>query len=202
MGILEVYRGMILTPSEVEQIKSMGIITNALRNAKGDQEAHLVYKTFFSQKKSSDSLSAYDDSPLDGVRARLFEKMPIAPKNWTLISVTQYPEIALSIGACCSRVDSDSSRKLYLFKMAIPALSTLQYQKDGAFSAPVAEEKKLFRIQVGDSFVKEISDPGIEIFVPFVISPNQIVKDSIIEKEPMTPLVEKMTTDFSAKSGK
>ena len=176
LGKIKIFRGMVLIESEMRSMMSRGIEAPGFQNMSRARQS--MFDTFDSRVR--ESRVRYANSPDSEIAARLTDFYDADTRMF--ISVSKYQEIASLVGYHDSGKVEDQNRRLYVFEIEIPEISILR--KQGLFQQENSYGKEII-LSVGSSFrVNETNDLGVEMFVPYKINPNNILKVTRYDSPP------------------
>jgi len=159
---------MVLTETEKDSMLKNGIYAPGFLNL---DRAHLsLLDTFISLKRSRKQ--RYGAGPIDEILARLTDFYDADTRMF--ISVSKYREIAASLGYYSSDRARDPTQKLYVFEVQIPQISVIW--QTGIFKQELLYDGES-TVTVGPNFsASETNKPGVEMFVPYKINPESIIR--------------------------
>ena len=168
LGTTQLYRGLMLTSDEAEYISKHGIL------APGMRDKTVAIGKISNIIEEENQLG----SPLNELKERLYQKDENALKSTNLyMSTSRYKDIAASAAAAHSPTLNEKMKSLYVYKIEIPRISTLEVNKDTLFSSfkPSIGHGQLDAwIKAGRTMTVLNRDMGVEVIVPFHIQKDMI----------------------------
>lgn len=168
LGVIQLYRGMALLPSEADALTKKGILPHPI-----DRDTSAITSLLNAElppKSPSDSKGP-SRSFSDDIMSRTTD---FIDRSTTIsVSTSEYPEVALSAGWQDATRKSERGVVPILFSIKIPRI--LCYQMEdmvGDYRGPSA-------VVIGE---KKFPRQGLEFFVPFGVSPSWIVN---VEQKPV-----------------
>jgi hypothetical protein len=167
LGDKTVWRGTMLTDEELAKVQAEGLGSPLSRVVQGSE-----------QPKEQFEASALSAWPSYTIEKHFHGEHRATP----LLSVSEYPEVAISVGRHFG--DKSQDKKFYLFKLSVPAIDLVSYT-DHAFKAPsmikqMQDRNPDFAIKVGVNGEQASHkwDESVESFVPWKIDAAEILEVS------------------------
>lgn len=150
LGVQKYYRGMILTPTQLAEIKKNGISYN---NFNVDEAKEVLHNLLCETESSGTSY-----------KMLMWDKANGYSQGNPLISVTQIREIAKTVPTSFTKISPD--KKNYIIELEIPKINVIEPTGEFHVTYP--------GFGVYDKNNKKIPIEKVESFVPFIIRPNYI----------------------------
>lgn len=165
LGYKTLWRGTMLTDEEYTKVLIEGLDSPLSRVVQDSEQPQEQFEAAF--------LSAW---PAYTIEAHFHGEHRATP----LLSVSDYPEVAISVGRHFG--DKSPDRKFYLFKLNVPAIDLVFYT-DHAYKTPsklkeMQDRDPAFAIKVGVNGEQTSHkwDKSVESFVPWKIDAAEIIE--------------------------
>jgi len=160
LGSKIVWRGMMLTEAELENIKNIGIVSNFASFLKTSSLPKEEFEAKF--------LSTYIDELIE---RHFHSENRLTP----FISVSSHKEVAISVGRCFG--NKSEGRKFYLFKMNIPEIDRIYYTEHGIKEPyKLRESPHILSISVDGENSEFKFDKDAESYLFWKIDPQEIIE--------------------------
>lgn len=160
LGTQKIYRGMVITDNQAQNMVQNGILAPALLDKKTARAKMIDLLDPDEKISTKPKAKSYRDEIIQRVSTNCKENL--------FMSVTSYPDIAVSLGNNYGQ-RNDGSEKLYIFDVDMPKISVLK-GGEGMFDVTARYDLKCLKVG-NNSFDMKNDLTGIESFVPCFI-PN------------------------------
>lgn len=179
LGRVKIFRGMMLTEQQKRKALKEGIYARGFLNSGNIQNSLINTLDSLSLKKDVPYLENYPKSPGEEISGRIHRLYKAEKSMW--ISTSKYKEIAESVGYHNSGKINEQGYKLHVFEIEIPKISTIKLE--GLFKQVDRYSKEM--IAVGSKFKTSLTgDLGVEVFIPYRIKPDDIIKVTTHDSPP------------------
>lgn len=163
LGEKVVYRGMMLSDEELEDVKAHGIMSSFTNHS---AEAERTKEEFEAKVLSTDVNELYE---------RHFHGEN--PYYSPLISVSAHKDVATAVGRYFGRSRGKEGKKFYLFKLKVPKIDLAHYTKHG-IRKPSRLEALRSKLSISvDGIANEYDwDENVESYMFWKIDPSEILE--------------------------
>lgn len=179
LGKIKVFRGMVLSDQEVNEIQKTGIASRLFLTSQRD----VAFSDYMGPLKAISGEPLYPLTPMESILKKYSSGNLDQETLQTQISTSTYPEVAETAGFHSAGVHwssmAENNKAMYVFELEIPILDLIRTQ--GLFKN---HEEGAFIPYVIDGKVFNMADDRIEFFTPFWLEPDAIQNIRILKKKP------------------